>query len=363
MTWSPGMPMIIRDRLISLGGWVDHKGISVFNLYRPPTIRLCDPTKASPWLDHLSRIYPDGADHIAMWLAHRVQRPAEKLNHALFLAGPQGIGKDSILEPVKAAVGPWNFAEVAPHQLLGRFNGYLKSVVLRVSEAKDLGEVDRFTFYDRTRTLAASPPDVLSVDEKNLREYYVPNVTAPIITSNYRLDGIYLPQDDRRHYVAWSDSTKEDFPTSYWNSLWGWYDKGGLSDVAAYLATLDISAFDPKAPPPKTQAFWDIVMHNQPPEDAELADAIDLLKHKDAITISDVATTATGSLAEWLNDRKNRRAIPHRMEQCGYVQVRNDTAKSGLWVINGNRQVIYAMKTIPAPARIAAARARMDRKQ
>jgi hypothetical protein len=29
--------------------------------------------------------------------------------------------------------------------------------------------------------------------------------------------------------------------------------------VAAYLANLDLSAFDPKAPPPKTDAFWAIV--------------------------------------------------------------------------------------------------------
>jgi hypothetical protein len=32
--------------------------------------------------------------------------------------------------------------------------------------------------------------------------------------------------------------------------------------VAAYLATLDISTFDPKAPPPKTDAFWAIVDAN-----------------------------------------------------------------------------------------------------
>jgi hypothetical protein len=76
MTWAPGMPTIIRDRLISLGGWIDHKGVNVFNLYRPPTIRLGDPTKASPWMKHLRRVYPDGASHIAMWLAHRVQRRA-----------------------------------------------------------------------------------------------------------------------------------------------------------------------------------------------------------------------------------------------------------------------------------------------
>jgi hypothetical protein len=34
-----------------------------------------------------------------------------------------------------------------------------------------------------------STPDVLSVDEKNLREYYVPNITGVVITSNHRLDG------------------------------------------------------------------------------------------------------------------------------------------------------------------------------
>jgi hypothetical protein len=49
---------------------------------------------------------------------------------------------------------------------------------------------------------------------------------------------------------------------------------------AAYLATLAISEFDAKAPPPRTQAFWDIATHNQPPEDAEFADAIDLLNTK-----------------------------------------------------------------------------------
>jgi hypothetical protein len=230
-----------------------------------------------------------------------------------------------------------------------------------VSEARDLGDVDRFTLYERTKTLAAAPPDTLSVDEKNLREYYVPNITGVIITSNHRLDGIYLPEDDRRHFVAWSDATKEDFTPAYWNSLWGFYADGGIGHVVAYLAALDISAFDPKAPPPRTQAFWDIVMHNQPPEDAEFADAIDRLAHKEAITISDVMSTADGQFAEWLGDRKNRRAIPHRMEQRGYLAVPNNAAKDKLWVVNKRRQVIYATKTLSPSARFAAAEERANR--
>ena len=36
--------------------------------------------------------------------------------------------------------------------MLGRFNGFLKSVVLRVNEARDLGDVNRYQFYDHLKT-------------------------------------------------------------------------------------------------------------------------------------------------------------------------------------------------------------------
>ena len=42
-------------------------------------------------------------------------------------------------------------------------------------------------------------------------------------------------------------------------------------------SNLDISSFDPKAPPPKTPAFWAIVDASRVPEDAELADVLDRL--------------------------------------------------------------------------------------
>jgi hypothetical protein len=39
MTWAPGMPKVISDRLISDGGWIERKGVACFNLYRGPTPR------------------------------------------------------------------------------------------------------------------------------------------------------------------------------------------------------------------------------------------------------------------------------------------------------------------------------------
>jgi hypothetical protein len=38
------------------------------------------------------------------------------------LGGGHGIGKDTLLEPFKHAVGPWTFAEVSPPHLVGSFN-------------------------------------------------------------------------------------------------------------------------------------------------------------------------------------------------------------------------------------------------
>jgi hypothetical protein len=374
MTWAPGMDMMIKDRVVADGGWINKPGADCFNLYRPPRLKP-KRGKVKPWLDHIRKIYPKDAGHIIKWLAHRVQHPAEKINHALMLGGAQGIGKDTLLEPIKYAVGPWNFAEISPTHLVGDFNGFAKSVVLRISEARDLGESNRYAAYDHSKTYMAAPPDTLRVNEKFLREYYIFNCCGVIVTTNYKTDGIYLPADDRRHYVAWSDAKKENFKPAYWKKLWGWYLKGGYEAIAFYLAKLDISSFDAKAPPPKTDAFWAIVEANRAPEEAELADVFEQLGNPNAVTLAVVKSKANEELREWLDDKKNRRAIPHRLENVHYSAIPNKDATSGLWrvdhvkyvgkhnatirtkedyVIESDRMMIYAKSTLSPRDQLAA---------
>jgi hypothetical protein len=340
-TWAPGKPMEIKDQLIADGGWFDRPGSSVFNLYRPPSL-VPQAGDATPWLEHVEGVFGADADHIVKYLAHRVQNPHDKVNHALVLGGNQGIGKDTLLEPVKHAIGPWNFAEASPQQMLGQFNGFLKSVILRISEARDLGEYDRFKFYDHMKTATAAPPDVLRVNEKFLREHYIVNVCGVVITTNHKSNGLYLPEDDRRHFVAWSALKRGDFSPQYWNGLWGWFEKGGIAYVADYLTRLDLSTFDAKAPPPKTEAFWEIVHASATPEDADMANALEQLGWPTVTTLKEIRGHADCGFLEWLNDRRNRRLIPHRLEQCGYVPVRNPATKDQMWVKDGDRQILYA---------------------
>ena len=354
MTWAPGLPMLIQGRLVSDGGWIEREGVTCFNLYRAPTVERGDPAQAGPWLDHVRKIYPDDADHIIKWLAHRVQRPQQKINHALVVGGEPGIGKDTLFEPVKYAVGPWNFQEVTPTQTIGRFNSFLKSVIMRVSEARDLGDLNRYQFYDHMKIYTAAPPDVLRIDEKNLREHSIFNCCGVILTTNYKEDGIYLPGNDRRHFVAWSDLKERDFGESYWNRLWNWYRSGGIENVCAYLAELDISEFDPKAPPPKTPAFWAIVAAGLSQDDADMADLLDTLGQPDVITLDKLKTLATGDFGIWIRDPKNRRSIPHRMEQCGYVRVHKPGTDNGLWKVDNKRQAVYAKKEMVLRDQLAA---------
>jgi hypothetical protein len=353
VVWAPGRPLEIKDRLFDNGAWVERAGCHTLNLYKPPNI-VPKPGDASRWVNHVHRLFPEEAAHLIYWLAHRVQKPGEKINHAVVLGGEQGIGKDTLLEPVKVAVGPWNFGDVTPTQMMGRFNSFLNNVILRVNETRDRGDNDRVGFYEHSKTICAAPPDVHRVDEKHVREYNVLNVVGMVVTTNNR-DSLFLPSDDRRYFVAWNSTLeKSNFSQSYWNEFYQWLNNGGNEFVAHYLHNLDLSGFDPKAPPPKTRGWSQIVRGSCSPDDSEMREALELLNDPPAVTVD---MLAHGSFSPWLHDRSNIRRIPHRFAACGYVEIENPHAKDGRWRIGNSKHHVYARKELSIRDQSAAAAA------
>ena len=58
----------------------------------------------------------------------------------------------------------------------------------------------------------------------------------------------------------------------------------------------------------------------------------------DALTIAQLSEKANAEsdlfdFAQWIDDRPNRKAIPHKLEQCGYVRTPNPDNKQGIWTI------------------------------
>ena len=85
---------------------------------------------------------------------------------------------------------------------------------------------------------------------------------------------------------------------------------------------------------------------------------LDELEQPDVLTLDQVANQAAlvqPAFAEWLRDRKNRRSIPHRFEDCGYVVVSNPNDSEGRWKISGTRHTIYGKATLTIRDRLNAA--------
>ncbi len=368
LTWFPGMPMIVEGKHYVAGGWMDAAG-RTYNTFRPgpmlPPPPWADP---SPWIWHINFLYPQDAGYIIKWLAFAVRNPGVKINHALCLFGPPRIGKDTLLVPARHAAGAWNFSETNVTNIYSGWTTHLAAVITRVNEIHDLGDgnkINRYQLYEKMKTMLAAPPESNEINGKYAVQYMAPNVANFVIGSNHKVGGLYLPADDERHYVAWSSRTREKLAddyfadtkerleggaNEYFNRLHTWLSNGGTDAVAAYLRFVaDLSTFDPKANPPKTDAWREIVAANMAPEDAEWFDVLEALGKPSVVTVGQIKARASHlsmvSLMDWMN--KNRRGgIDHRFENNGYVRVANTGTTDGRWKIGRKNEVVYGRKDL-----------------
>ena len=112
-------------------------------------------------------------------------------------------------------------------------------MILRINESRDTGERSQHALYNKMKMYLAAPPPTITVNEKYIVHYEILNVCGIIITTNYKETGLFLPPDDRRHFVLWSDCQPQDFrpedfrsrdftpqranPT-YWDWMWDWHE-------------------------------------------------------------------------------------------------------------------------------------------
>jgi hypothetical protein len=105
---------------------------------------------------------------------------------------------------------------------------------------------------------------------------------------------------------------------------------------------LDLVGFNPKAPPPRTSAWWEIVDANRPPEEEELQEMFERFYNPAVITLLQIKMSGISQeLFGWFNDKKNQRVIPQRLGKCRYSVFRNPGNKGGLWNIGGKLLMVY----------------------
>lgn len=208
------------------------------------------------WLALAERLIPDDAarGHVFDVLAHKLQFPKIKINHAILHAGAPGIGKDTFYAAFLWAIGgpdKSNIAIVSNEALVEQWGYHLESEVMVINELRQTEAKDRRALENTLKPVIAAPPELLPVNRKGLHPYTAVNRILVLAFSNERA-AIAIPTEDRRWFVLWSSCAP--LPEADALKIWAWYAAGGYAAVAAWLYARDVSAFNPSASPERTEA-------------------------------------------------------------------------------------------------------------
>ena len=216
------------------------------------------PGDVSPWLAHAERMIPDDAEreHVFNVMAYKRQHANQKINHAVLHAGKPGSGKDTLWAPFLWAIGGdprerANVFTIKNEELNSQWGYALESEVIVINELRQAEAKDRRALENSLKPIIAAPPEMLSVNRKGLHPYEALNRVLVLSFSNERA-AISLPSNDRRWFVVWSEAERMEPEDAA--ALWAWYQSGGFAAVTAWLDARDVSAFNPGAAPPMTEA-------------------------------------------------------------------------------------------------------------
>lgn len=328
-TWWPGRPQIVVDYFISADGIRPAVGRRIYNQYRPPDAPQEGSTDATPWVEHVRRLWPSPDEHeyFFNYCAHMLQRPEEKCNAAIVLSGTQGIGKDAALDPIKHAVGSWNHKGIDPDALFSPFKPWLQTLMLIVDEVRpSKDEFHATSMYNVLKPLVAAPPDTLPLNDKHQQLRYVINVMRVFLTTNDWM-AMYIPPEDRRMFIMHSTIQQRwhvaDGDPEYFVRFFAWLAEGGRAAVARWLMARDLSAFNPKGDVAKTMGWAAVAGSWGTPEDS-VSDALDKLARPPVLFGQELAWAAAEALdgsADLAALMKHPRRFVARMQRENYLLI------------------------------------------
>lgn len=244
----PDQPEITKDDL----------GRTVLNLWRKPALEVF-PGAPEPtlFLKHVSYLLNDdqiAISHLLDFIAHLIQRPGQRVNHAILITSEaKGIGKSTLGTIIQRLVGERNSGMAQSKDLKSQFDGWLMGkLVVQVDEVYEYGNWD---LSNKLKPLLTEP--TVSVNVKYGPQMIVKNFARFIMFSNHTAP-IDLEEGDRRYFVFNSSSQPKD--TDYYDLLNNWIDTSdGMNSIYTWLMKRDISGFRPYAAPPVTEAKRKII--------------------------------------------------------------------------------------------------------
>lgn len=245
VTYAPGAPEVLpaTGELNLWTGWPRAPVPGSVELWR----ELLDhvfwgaPTSARTWFEQ--------------WAAYPLQHPGAKLRSAAVLWGRHtGTGKSLIGYTLGRLYGE-GFAEINDEALdpARAFNSWAKNKQFVMAD--DITGHNNRRLANKLKVMVSR--ERIEINEKNLREYSVPDVINYLFTANDP-DAFYLDDHDRRFFIHEVISAKA--PKEFYARYDAWYrSEPGAAALFDHLLNLSLDGFDPMAEPPVTAAKLEMV--------------------------------------------------------------------------------------------------------
>ena len=319
LTYHPGLPH----------GVAQDGPKKVYNQYRPPAAGEGDPDAADVWLDLLEwldfEVEPGVLDYLLDTWAFWVQNPGYKANYGVLIGGAPGIGKDSLIMPVKHAVGMHNVKTVEGGSLGSDFNDYLERCkLLIVNEMAWGNHADQGRIAELLKPVLAAPPHTLVVNQKHMKRYEIPNLVQTILMTNSYHCGHFDP-GERRYLCMWAQADVQGRKGFPYGDYYRWLEKGGYGHVAAFLRARDLSKYSPAEPPVVTPWLEDLMTINMDHLGAWLQGAIAEragVFARDRVSTLDILTYARETRVSEMLGRLSAPRIERVMRLLGFKPLR-----------------------------------------
>lgn len=355
ITYAAGEPKIVEREGFTYGNrWRDA---------RPAGI----PGDVTRWLAHVTRMIPNDfeREHVLNALAFKVQNPNHKINHAVLIGGHPGSGKDTMMAPFFWAIGgktKQNCSLVKNEDLNSQWGYALECEVMEIAELRQSEARDRRALENALKPIIAAPPELLPINRKGLHPYMALNRVFVVAFSNERA-AISIPSNDRRWFCIWSEAGL--LPEADALALWQWYHSGGFEAIASYLHTRDVSAFNPSAAPPMTEAKAIMIDQGRSSGESYL---VELIERRLSEFASGVVAGPFHALCDRLQNgvtgpqKIYQAALLHALREAGWVDMgrlasREHTTKKHIFCApefsNTHKSELRRMvEEVPAPAAV-----------
>jgi hypothetical protein len=297
----PGQPEITHDG----------DGCRVLNLWKPPPWAMNDHAKEpSVFLEHMAYILDNDAtaiEHILNFLGHLVQRPQERIGHALLITSEaKGIGKSTLGTVVRRLVGEQNSRVVQTKDLKSSFDGWLMGkLVVQVDEVYEGGNWD---LTNKLKPLITEP--TVSANIKYGPQLEIENYARFLMFSNHSAP-LTIEEGDRRYFVV--NSKAQPREDAYYDRLYGYIGTPeAMNTIYMFLMKRDLSGFNPFRRPPMTEAKQQIIADSEHPLHTYIIEAV-----------------VSGHFRRELGDEFSFDALQRQLAQDGYGAQAKNTKEVG----------------------------------